>query len=74
MMLPIGTKVQSKWTEKKVGYIVGYGSLMWPTGENLGGDDGIMQPVYLIQVEGVEGSNALQQACIVLRADHVKEV
>jgi hypothetical protein len=54
------------------GDIVGYGALCWPGSEHVGGDAGILQPVYLVQV--AEGSSALGAACIVLRADRVEEI
>lgn len=72
-MLPIGTKVQSTFTDKKVGHIIGYGALSWPqTDVDMSGDGGIIHPIYLVQV--ASGSMYGVDACIVLRCDRVKEI
>jgi hypothetical protein len=70
MTLPIGTHVRSKRNGAE-GDIIGYSALAWPTSADVGGDGGIMQPVYLVQV--APGSSSLCSACIVLRADQVEE-
>ena len=74
-MLSYGTKVRSvrgriPWGS--VGIVVGYGSLVWPTSDNISGDAGIPQSVYLVQVQ--EGSLSLTPACVVMRTDMVEKV
>lgn len=69
MTLPIGTLVMSTWDHRKKGTIVGYGSLVWPSSTNCGGDAGIIQLVYLVQV--AEMSSSLGPACLAFRSDRV---
>lgn len=71
MILPVGTRIRSTRNYKE-GLIVGYGSLMWPHNDNSIGDDGVLQPVYLVQI--APASSSLGPACAVFRADMIEEV
>lgn len=72
-MLSIGTHIKTTMNDREQGTIVGYGAICWPHSENMSGDGGVMQPVYLVQMDGVPGSNSLSRACVVFRADRVVE-
>jgi len=73
-MFPIGTHIRTTWNDKEHGTIVGYGAICWPHSENFSGDGGVMHPVYLVQMNGVPGSNSRERACVAFRADRVEEV
>ena len=75
-MLPYLTKVRSVWSGSfnRIGVIVGYGTIQWPSGPNISGDDGIPQPVYLIQLDDCEGSSYGRSVSAIFRADRVEEV
>lgn len=71
-MIGMGTVIRSKRTDKIVGSVVGFGTIMWPQDDpNLTGDDAPW-PVYLVKVS--RGSSGLGPACATLRADMVEEV
>jgi hypothetical protein len=71
MMLPYGTNVRSTMSHNpERGMIVGFGTIMWPTSANIGGDGGTPYPVYLVQI--ADGSGYDRSACVVLRADRVE--
>lgn len=80
MILSIGRKVQSTWNDKIRGYIIGYGSLQWPTSDATGGDEA-SQPVYIVELETrcmISDIDTDAQkgyiGCIVLHANRVKEI
>jgi hypothetical protein len=71
-MLGYLTAVRTTRNDYERGLIVGYGTIMWPTGPSVGGDAQPM-PVYIVQREGCEGSSSLGNAVVVFRADQVEE-
>lgn len=71
-MHPYGTRLKSRRWTKLEGVVVGYGSLTWPSTPDINGDEGIIQPVYLMQIECA--SSSLGPACMVFRANQVEVV
>ncbi len=71
-MISMGTVIRSKRTDKIVGPVVGFGTIMWPSNDPDLAGDSRPRLVYLVKV--ARGSSSLGPACATLRADMVEEV
>lgn len=72
MILPYGTRVRSVASSER-GTIVGYGTITWPNSPNVGGDGGQPVAVYLVQLDGCEGSGYGRSAAAIFRVDRTED-